>query len=282
MRKKAGFTLVELLIVIVVIAILAAIAVVAYNGIQNRARESGIASGLTDAKKKLAIYQVDNGNYPASGDLSAAGVVDGSVAYQYTQNGGGTGYCLTGTSAGTALYVTEISSPTAGACSGHGTGGAPVADNLLLNPSFETDTSTWQFVNSSGAGTITRVSSGSGIVSGSGAAEIYAPNTPTQLRQFVSGLAPSTEYTFSAYITQISGPTVTMMLTASDGAGSTNNAYFSPPIGTTTRYAVTLTTSASPGNALFRIVEATGSNNFTYRVDALMLEQSGAPSSYID
>lgn len=46
---RRGFTIVELLIVIVVIAILAAITVVAYTGIQNRAR----ATGFTDAIRKV-------------------------------------------------------------------------------------------------------------------------------------------------------------------------------------------------------------------------------------
>jgi prepilin-type N-terminal cleavage/methylation domain-containing protein len=41
-KQQSGFTIVELLIVIVVIAILAAITVVAYNGIQDRARNSSI------------------------------------------------------------------------------------------------------------------------------------------------------------------------------------------------------------------------------------------------
>ena len=40
MRKNVGFTIVELLIVIVVIGILAAITIVAYNGIQDRAKSS--------------------------------------------------------------------------------------------------------------------------------------------------------------------------------------------------------------------------------------------------
>mgnify|MGYP006209457325 CR=1 FL=1 len=37
-QKQTGFTIVELLIVIVVIAILAAVSIVAYNGIQDRAK----------------------------------------------------------------------------------------------------------------------------------------------------------------------------------------------------------------------------------------------------
>ncbi len=47
--RREGFTIVELLIVIVVIAILAAITIVAYTGIQERAR----VSGFTDAVRKV-------------------------------------------------------------------------------------------------------------------------------------------------------------------------------------------------------------------------------------
>ncbi len=64
--KRAGFTIVELLIVIVVIAILAAISVVAYTGIQERARESKITSELQDISKLLAVYNIDNSSYPSS------------------------------------------------------------------------------------------------------------------------------------------------------------------------------------------------------------------------
>ena len=48
-NKVKGFTLVELLIVIVVIAILAAISIVAYNGIQQRSRDSA-ATKVADRK----------------------------------------------------------------------------------------------------------------------------------------------------------------------------------------------------------------------------------------
>lgn len=64
-RKQNGFTIVELLIVIVVIAILAAITIVAFTGIQNRARDAAISSKETQAKKKLEAYKVDEGHYPS-------------------------------------------------------------------------------------------------------------------------------------------------------------------------------------------------------------------------
>jgi len=60
--KNTGFTIVELLIVIVVIAILASISIVAYNGIQARARDSQRKSDLATIAKGLAIYNVDAGN----------------------------------------------------------------------------------------------------------------------------------------------------------------------------------------------------------------------------
>lgn len=65
-RRQSGFTIVELLIVIVIIGILAAITIVAYNGIQQRARDSQRASDLTTLNKALELYYIDNGEYPPS------------------------------------------------------------------------------------------------------------------------------------------------------------------------------------------------------------------------
>ncbi len=69
MRKNTrGFTLIELLIVIIVIAILAAIAIVAYDGIQNRARISVLKVDLGNADRKMNVYFVANNTLPASLD----------------------------------------------------------------------------------------------------------------------------------------------------------------------------------------------------------------------
>lgn len=70
-KQVKAFTIVELLIVIVVIAILAAISVVAYNGIQDRARKSAQLSQLSQTEKEITVWALQkNGESIAlSGDL---------------------------------------------------------------------------------------------------------------------------------------------------------------------------------------------------------------------
>lgn len=64
MKKQTGFTIVELLIVIVVIGILAAITIVAYNGIQSRARDTQRISDLKSIAKAVEAYKINTGAYP--------------------------------------------------------------------------------------------------------------------------------------------------------------------------------------------------------------------------
>ena len=66
-QKQTGFTIVELLIVIVVIAILAAITIVAFNGVQQRARDSQRKQNIAELAKLISMYNVDNGNYITTG-----------------------------------------------------------------------------------------------------------------------------------------------------------------------------------------------------------------------
>ena len=66
-NNSFGFTIVELLVVIVVIAILAAISIVAYNGIQTRARDSQRMTDIGAVQKALAMYRAENDSYPSVG-----------------------------------------------------------------------------------------------------------------------------------------------------------------------------------------------------------------------
>jgi len=84
--RKQGFTIVELLIVIVVIAVLAAISVVAFNGVQQRARFSSYRSDIQTIHKAILLYQSVNGSYP------------GAV----------TGGCWTNTPSGTGDFITGL------------------------------------------------------------------------------------------------------------------------------------------------------------------------------
>jgi len=61
-QNKQGFTIVELLIVIVVIGILAAITVVAYNGIQNKAKDSKAKADIAALAKAIHSAKINSGN----------------------------------------------------------------------------------------------------------------------------------------------------------------------------------------------------------------------------
>jgi prepilin-type N-terminal cleavage/methylation domain-containing protein len=68
-NKHSGFTIVELLIVIVVIGILAAITIVAYNGVQDRARLAAVNADLSNNNKVAKLVSATTGNSPMTVDV---------------------------------------------------------------------------------------------------------------------------------------------------------------------------------------------------------------------
>ncbi len=65
-NNRRGFTIVELLIVIVVIGILAAITIVAYNGVQQRARNSATSAAAKAYYSIFLQYVTQNSQLPPS------------------------------------------------------------------------------------------------------------------------------------------------------------------------------------------------------------------------
>lgn len=61
--RRDGFTIVELLIVIVVIAILASISIVAYGGIQDRAKSSAAQTLASQIARKAEAWNAVRGTY---------------------------------------------------------------------------------------------------------------------------------------------------------------------------------------------------------------------------
>lgn len=76
LKNNTGFTIVELLIVIVVIGILAAITIVAYNGVQQRAKNVQYQTDAVNIDKKAEAVNADTSSYPQTstaftGDLGS-------------------------------------------------------------------------------------------------------------------------------------------------------------------------------------------------------------------
>lgn len=71
--KQAGFTLVELLIVVIILAILAAIVVPQFSAATTDAQESALDSNLNAMRSAIELYKVQHGNAYPAGTASSGG-----------------------------------------------------------------------------------------------------------------------------------------------------------------------------------------------------------------
>lgn len=63
-KNKAGFTLVELMVVAIIVAILAAVAIPLMMGNKNRAIATEAQAGLGTVRTALQVYKAEHGGFP--------------------------------------------------------------------------------------------------------------------------------------------------------------------------------------------------------------------------
>ena len=141
--RRRGFTIVELLIVIVVIGILAAITIVAYNGIQQRAKIAGIQSDLEQGAKQLEVYRFGTSTseqYPADQATANLKASSGTTLnYQANNSTAPPSYCLTAVNGTLNYWVSNTSTtPTAGTCTGVLASGASCPTGFIVVPGSST------------------------------------------------------------------------------------------------------------------------------------------------
>lgn len=71
-KNYHGFTLVEVLIITIVIGILSLITIVAFNGIQLKARQTRVQNDISTVHKIINVYRIENGQFPVTTNNSKA------------------------------------------------------------------------------------------------------------------------------------------------------------------------------------------------------------------
>lgn len=130
MRKQAGFTLMELLIVIAIISILASIGYSSYSGYISEARRGEAVASLMEISQAQEKYFLDNNQYAA--DRATLGID------QYTSGGH---YQVTVSSSDTSRVYEVLAQPKTG---GAQTSDTACASMRLFSDGRRTPTECWE------------------------------------------------------------------------------------------------------------------------------------------
>lgn len=265
-----AFTIVELLIVIVVIGILAAITIVAFNGVQNRAKVAGLQSTLSGSLKQIENARTTAGTttYPTTAPTDLAS----GVTYYSSASLGG--YCASKTD-GTLTYMITSTNTTphvGPTCS------ATNLTNLITNPSIETATTGWTGAANSAILRSTAYAS-------NGTASLQATRTTTAGNGYIS--TPMTtvvgkKYAASFDVRQVSGgSTLTATVKNASATGTVPAdavAVTITPTATFTRYTVIWT---AENTASYLVIDSTNTAS-VYVIDSVMATEGENSLTYVD
>ncbi len=281
---KKGFTIVELLIVIVVIAILAAITIVAYNGIQNRAKDTSLQTAASQAGKKVLAFGPTNSDlYPeesvfaspanlAASPLNLPAPSDAATYDYYTSNDRKS-FCLsvtnTTTNPATSYAFTQNGQAVQGRC----------VKNIVTNPSLESTAAPYGSVNGA---TSTRQTASS-LVGANGMNVSCPANNIADCGLNLAGTAQVTSgkvYTYSYLIRGVTAGSYNSYL------GSNAGATASRPIVTLTsgqlgRISLTQTATGT-GGIIWYALRGNGASVSTFDLDGIMVTEGSNLYTYAD
>lgn len=111
-RRKSGFTMIELLVVTTIIIVLTTIGLVSYQSASLNARNGKRKADLETVRQGLVLYRVDQGTYPVGNNFNAmiTTISDYISALDISDPSGGV-YEYSYTSDGVTFTVTALLEP---------------------------------------------------------------------------------------------------------------------------------------------------------------------------